>query len=164
MKTVHLIRHAKSSWNHPELSDVERPLNKRGRNACGIMAPRIVEAGCPLENIFCSVATRAQLTIEGIAAALPDRDIHWNTESYLYTFSSQDLLTFCQGLDNDLDNVVLVGHNPAMTGFTNGMGDHYIDNLPTCGYVQIEFPADSWREISPESGTTKSILTPKMFK
>lgn len=164
MKTVHLIRHAKSSWKHPELSDVQRPLNKRGRKACGIMAPRIVEAGCPLQNVFCSVATRAQLTIQGIADALTDQEVSWTSENQLYTFSSGDLLHFCQGLDDTLDNVVLVGHNPAMTGFTNGMGDHYIDNLPTCGYVQIEFPADTWRELAPESGSTKAILTPKMFR
>lgn len=164
MKTVHLIRHAKSSWNHPGLSDVERPLNNRGREACAIMAPQILDAGCNFDNIHCSIATRAQNTIEGLAAALPDRSITWSSESKLYTFSSQDLFDYCLDLDNGLTSIVLVGHNPAMTGFANGMGDQSIDNLPTCGYVQIELPAESWKEITPETGTTKAILTPKMFR
>ena len=128
------------------------------------MAPRLVEAECHFEHVFCSIATRAQLTIRGIAEALPDQSISWTSEDRLYTFSSQDLLSFCRKLDDSLGEVLLVGHNPAMTGFTNGMGNHYLENLPTCGYVQIEFPAATWAELEPESGTTKTILTPKMFK
>ena len=164
MKTVHLIRHAKSSWNLPGLSDAERPLNSRGQRACAIMASKILDAGCDFKTVHCSIAKRAQLTIEGIAAALPEQSITWNLESHLYTFNSQDLFDYCQNLDDELASIVLVGHNPAMTGFTNGMGDQFIDNLPTCGYVQIELPAESWNEIAPETGTTKTILTPRMFR
>ena len=164
MKTIHLIRHAKSSWNHPGLSDAERPLNKRGEAACGIMAPQILKAGCQFETVHCSIARRAQMTIEGISAALPDQSITWSSESSLYTFNSQDLLDYCRNLDDHLSSIVLVGHNPAMTGFTNGMGDQFIGNLPTCGYVQMELPAESWSELTPESGKTKTILTPKMFR
>ena len=164
MKTVHLIRHAKSSWDYPGLPDVDRPLNSRGKTACGIMAPHILEAGCNFETVFCSIAKRAQWTIEGISAALPEVNFTWSLESNLYTFSSQDLLSFCQNLDEGLEEVVLVGHNPAMTGFTNAMGNQYLYNLPTCGYVQIEFPTSSWERLSPETGTTKVILAPKMFR
>jgi phosphohistidine phosphatase len=164
MKTLHLIRHAKSSWGTPSLSDVERPLNNRGREACKLMAERMVEVGCTFESVYCSIATRAQLTIEGLSQALPDLDISWKLDTALYTFSSQDLLDYCTHLDDTLDDVVLVGHNPAMTGFSNGMGDQYLENLPTCGYVQIEIPAASWSELSPNTGKTKAILTPKMFK
>ena len=164
MKTIHLIRHAKSSWDSAGLSDVERPLNSRGEKACLTMAPKILEAGCTFDTVHCSIATRAQMTIQGIADALPDREISWVTQERLYTFNGQDLLDYCRDLDDALESIVLVGHNPAMTAFTNGMGDQTIDNLPTCGYVQIKLPTHSWSAIAPNTGDTKTILTPKMFR
>ena len=164
MKTIHLIRHAKSDWSNPELSDIERPLNSRGQKACKIMAPHIVEAGCGFEHVFCSIAARAQLTIQGISEALPDREVDWQLEDALYTFSSQSILYWCQSLDNDLNEIVIVGHNPAFTEFCNGMGDQYIANLPTCGYAQISFPQANWQELTPSSGETISILIPKQFR
>ncbi|MEL6556492.1 MAG: histidine phosphatase family protein, partial [Cyanobacteria bacterium J06621_11] len=64
MKKLHFIRHAKSSWRNAYLADIDRPLNERGVRSCQVMAAQIVKAGCPLDNIFCSPAVRAQSTIE----------------------------------------------------------------------------------------------------
>lgn len=164
MKTVHLIRHAKSSWDYSSLADAERPLNNRGKEACKIMAPKILEAGCTFETVHCSIATRAQMTIQGISNALAEKEISWTSQDRLYTFNGQDLLDYCRSLEDSLTSIVLVGHNPAMTAFTNGMGDQSIDNLPTCGYVQIELPTQSWSAIEPGTGHTQTILTPKMFR
>lgn len=161
MKTVHLIRHAKSSWDHPGLSDSERPLNDRGIRSCKIMAQPIWDAGCRFENVFCSRAKRTQLTIQGLADALPGKSIEWQVEDALYTFSGRALLDWVNLLSEDLENVLLIGHNPATTDFCNGMANAGIPNVPTCGYAQIRFPQTKWVDLTVGSGTLAAFLTPK---
>lgn len=164
MKTVHLIRHAKSSWKDFSLSDVERPLNKRGIRACRIMAEPILGAGCHFDKVYCSIATRAQMTIEGISRALMNREIEWELDDSLYTFSSHNLFHLCRELDDSLNDVVLVGHNPAMTEFCNIMGNLTIAKLPTCGYAQLRFPQKTWESLTPGSAETVAFLTPKNIR
>lgn len=161
MKTVHLIRHAKSSWAESGLSDVERPLNDRGIRACRIMAQPIWNAGCRFENVFCSRARRTQLTIQGIADALPGKNIRWQVEDALYTFSGRALLDWVSMLNEGIDEVVMVGHNPATTDFCNGMANAGIPNVPTCGYAQILFPQDNWTDLQVGTGKLECFLTPK---
>lgn len=163
MKKLHLIRHAKSSHNS-RYADIDRPLNQRGLQACEIMAAQIAKAGCPLDPIFCSPAVRAQSTIEQISQALPERQISWQVDNALYTFEAQDLLAWCQALEDAVNEVVMVGHNPAMTDFVSKISDRTIDNLPTCGYVQLLFKNDSWQNLSTGSAKLVSFLKPKMFQ
>ena len=164
VKTLHLIRHAKSSWAHHGLGDVERPLNERGIKSCARMARPILGAGCAFGHVFCSVATRAQGTIEGIAASLPERDIRWQVDEELYTFSSRALLDWVHELDETLDDVVIVGHNPGLTDFCNAMGDTYIANMPTCAYAQLRFTVGTWAEIAPGKGERVAFLAPKLLQ
>ncbi len=161
MKKLHLIRHAKSSWDHPGLGDKERPLNKRGLKATEIMAPAILEAGCSFDAVFTSPAIRARTTIENIAAHLPDEYITPQIDDALYTFGSANLLNFCRTLGDDMADVVIVGHNPAITDLTNRLSGSVILNVPTCAYVQMEFDGP-WAEL--DTGTARLIkfLTPKM--
>lgn len=164
MKTIHLIRHAKSSWDHPDLSDVDRPLNKRGARACRMMAKPIWESGCWFEHVFCSSARRTRMTMEGIAESLAGQKITWQVEEALYTFDWGGQLTFIHQLDDSLDEVVLVGHNPATTDFCNLMTGEAIRNIPTCGYVQLRFKLDDWIDVAPCSGKLKTFLTPAMIE
>ncbi|MGB3790207.1 MAG: histidine phosphatase family protein [Phormidesmis sp.] len=163
MKRLHLIRHAKSSRDDSDLADIDRPLNKRGLASCQIMATQIADVGCPFDPVFCSPAVRTQSTIEQISQALSSQQIHWQTDNALYTFEVQDLVKWCRALDNSMTEVVIVGHNPAMTDFVNQMSDRTIKNLPTCGYVQLQFEVDSWQALSARSAKLVSFLTPKMF-
>jgi len=103
------------------------------------------------------------MTIEGISHSLPEIELAWKLDEALYTFSSQDVFDWCLEIDDALDEVVIVGHNPAFTGLINSLGDPYIENLPTCGYAQLTFPQNSWSEITSGSGKTMSLLRPKMF-
>jgi len=167
MKTLHLIRHAKSSWESVTLTDIDRPLNARGLASCEVMAPKIVEAGCQFEHTFCSVARRAQLTIEHIAMALSEQgvldELSWSVERSLYTFESKDLMRWCQALDDALAEVVIVGHNNALTDFCNAVGDRAIKNVPTCAYVQLAIDIERWQDLSADSAGITSFLKPKMF-
>ncbi|MGD1897422.1 MAG: histidine phosphatase family protein [Phormidesmis sp.] len=163
MKKLHLIRHAKSSWRDRAIADIDRPLNQRGLKSCSVMAGQIVKAGCHFEQVFCSPAVRAQTTIEQIAKQLSEKSIEWRIDSALYTFEYEALLNWCQALDESLPEAVVVGHNNAITDFVNWVGDYTIENVPTCGYVQLAFDTTSWRELSADSAEVLSFLKPKMF-
>ena len=164
MKTLHLIRHAKSSWKDPGLTDIERPLNGRGRRACGSMAQHIVEAGCDFEVVFCSPAQRAVETITRLAEALEEVEVEPQLDRRLYTFDSRALLQWCQTLPETFANVVLVGHNPAITELTNALCHTDLENVPTCGYVQIGVNDTSWSELEPGDGILNRFLYPKKFE
>lgn len=163
MKTLHLIRHAKSSWADSSLSDIERPLNKRGIQSCEIMARQITKAGCDFKHVFCSVATRAISTIELISLHLTEYAISWQLIDTLYTFDSDDLLTWCGQLDDTLSSVVIVGHNPAITDFCNTISDSDISNVPTCGYVQLTYDGHCWSNLSRGTTILTEYITPKML-
>ncbi len=163
MKTLHLIRHAKSSWKNLELSDLERPLNNRGKQACRIMALPIWEAGCRFENVFCSPSKRTRSTIKRLIKNMPENDIQWHVSDDLYCFHVNLLLDWCGKLDDSLESVVIVSHNPGLTDLINRLCDEHVDNLPTCGYAAIELPADSWQQITRHRGQLSRFLYPKLF-
>ncbi len=164
MKTIHLIRHAKSSWEDTRLSDVNRPLAPRGINDCRLMAPNMIEAGWHPVNVFCSKAQRAQLTIQGIAQALSQLDISWLIDDVLYTFSYGQLIDWIEHLDDDFQEVTLIGHNPALTDLVNETSDTSLDNVPTCAYVQLRSTAEVWAEVFSTQLELLQFIKPKMFK
>lgn len=162
MKKIHLIRHAKSSWADISLSDIERPLNDRGISTCRLMAEHIYKAGCIFDNVFSSPAVRARSTIEIIADCLEDMEITWETEEDLYTFSSDSLIEWCRNIDESMSEIVMVGHNPAFTDFANRLGRSRIDNIPTCGYVQMQSENEClWHEIPDAPFKINTFLRPK---
>ena len=163
MKTIHLLRHAKSSWANLSLDDIDRPLNKRGVNACKLMAPQLIKANCYFEHVYCSTALRAQLTIEHISRQVSGKVIHWQLDSRLYTFDYNELTVRCQAMDNKLAEVTLIGHNPALTDLCNVLANARLENLPTCGYARLDCAIDSWQEVSPNCAIMTQLLTPKMF-
>lgn len=164
MKTIHLIRHAKSSWEDSRLTDVNRPLASRGLNDCKIMAPKILEAGWQPVNIYCSTAKRAQMTIRGIADAASQRKISWLIDEALYTFSYTNLIQWLKQLDEEMNEVTMIGHNPAFTELTNKLSGYGLDNVSTCGYVQLRSDADLWLDLPTSNTELCCFLKPKMFK
>ncbi len=163
MKTLHLIRHAKACNGYLSTSDIERPLNDQGKSACAVMAQRIVDAGCSFNHVFCSTANRAQQTITGISQALEEKEVSWIIDDQLYTFDSQEILRWCMKLDGALDDVVIVGHNPALTEFCNYLGDRYIDNMPTCGYAKLEITSARWKDLREGSAKLSTFLVPRVY-
>ena len=164
-KTLHLIRHAKSSWQDPDLADIDRPLNKRGKRDIRTMAGPILDKGCDFDNIYCSPAKRTRLTIKGILNTLKMADRQWFIDAELYTFEYRGLLQWCRRLDNNLSSVTIVGHNPALTDlcqyFVPRCG---IGNVPTCAYVQLGFAVDSWLDLKNGCGELRCFIKPKDFQ
>ena len=163
MKQLHIIRHAKSSWKDTTLDDRDRPLNKRGIRACALMAARIEAAGCDWVNIHTSPARRALQTIEGLAAALPEKSLQWSVDEDIYTFAGQDLLDWCHALPENHDTVVLVGHNPALSDLIRFLSGEDMDEIPTCAYARLRLPASRWKDVAPAPGSLEALIYPRMF-
>ncbi len=162
MKSIHLIRHAKSSWKDPNQTDILRPLNARGIRACKIMAPQLISAGCNFDHVFCSSAVRAQSTISLIAKALPYSNIQWCVDEALYTFDYQQLLFWLGKVNNDLKTLSIIGHNPALTDLLNYLTNAQISNLPTCAYAQLNNPSQfDWLRLKPATFQLDCLITPK---
>jgi len=164
MKTIHLLRHAKSSWANLSLDDINRPLNKRGINSCKLMAQHLAKERGVFTDIYCSTAMRAQLTIEHISRHLNQEKIRWQLDGKLYSFDHKELIRWCQALDNRQHEVTLIGHNPALTDLCNVLASADLENLPTCGYARLSCAIDSWQELSPNCAEMTQFLIPKMFK
>ncbi|MGB5687233.1 MAG: histidine phosphatase family protein [Candidatus Electrothrix sp.] len=165
MKKIHLIRHAKSSWEDDSLGDIARPLNKRGKKTCRAMAQHIADAGCCFDHIFCSPAARAQATIERISKSLNlnlEVGLQWQTAEQLYTFESEFLLAWCRTLDESIIEPLIIGHNSALTDFCNAISNSTVKNIPTCGYAQLSLNKDcSWQELAEGAAELTVFLRPK---
>jgi phosphohistidine phosphatase len=161
MKRLYLLRHAKSSWDDDSLSDVERPLNKRGLRDAPMMGKRFRARGFLPDHIVSSGAVRAEATARAVARELgyPSGDI--GREDALYLAGPATLLEIVRQADDALVSLMLVGHNPGMTDFANTLTDVRIDNLPTCALFCVDFGVGRWREVQPGAGVLVSFDTPK---
>jgi len=161
MKTLYMARHAKSSWKY-DLPDHQRPLKKRGHNDATIVSEKARVEHKPPQKIISSDANRAQTTAMYFKNAFGIDDDHFELNHDLYDFSGQSVMEIIKNLDDSLDRVMIVGHNHAFTSIVNMLGNEYIDNLPTSGFVMIKFPVDSWKDIT--TGKTKAMIFPRHLK
>ena len=165
MKTLHLLRHAKSSWDHPGLSDRERPLNKRGERDAPLMGKALSGGMSPM-SIAVSPARRAQLTLAGLCRGWPalGAAVHC-TEEDLYTFSSEDLWQWIMGQQRASQALFIIAHNPALTDLVNTLTGHYVlDNLPTGGYVQLALQIDEWQDLLQGCAVLEQSLYPRALR
>jgi phosphohistidine phosphatase len=144
MKTLTLVRHAKSSWSDPSLSDRQRPLNKRGKHDAPVMGRRIAKHGIRPSLIICSPATRAWATAKIIAREISYPLEFLQREDGLYHASVDDFLDVIVAQDNEFNSMMVVGHNPGMTDFANFLSPGLTHNLPTAGVVSVEIDQDHW--------------------
>lgn len=161
MKNLILVRHAKSSWEY-DVIDHERPLKNRGINDANLIANKLKLLNLKIDQVLVSDANRTKLTSEIILPILgiDERIVKFNHK--LYDFSGHDLVEVVKGCNDDIDYLMIFGHNHAITAFVNSYGNKYIDNVPTCGVVHIAFEINRWSQI--KSGTTKFTLFPRDIK
>ncbi len=161
MKNLILIRHAKSSWEVP-LRDKDRPLTCQGIKNAHLVSSNINKYLPKTYNIWSSTAARAKETAMIFAQniSFPLESIVYKDE--LYTFDERTLENIIKSCTNEFENVILFGHNEAITNFVNSFGDVIIDNVPTSGFVHIEFNSMSWDAI--DKGITKKTVFPKDLK
>jgi len=164
LKTIYLNRHAKSSWDDSSLSDFERPLNKRGKRDAPFMADILSKKINPPEIIYSSPAKRASTTAAIIAEALGisfDKIIFDKT---IYGAVVSDLMRIINNTDNSIERIMFFGHNPTFTMLSNYLSDKYLDNLPTSGFVQINFELNSWNDIEGNTGKLELFEYPKKYR
>ena len=147
MKKLFIVRHAKSSWDFPELDDFDRPLNKRGKRNAPEMGQRLASRNVLPDLLITSPAKRAAATARRIA-----EEIHYPTEKIvkdglLYHGSNINTLKLIQAVANDVHSLMIFGHNPGLTDLTNKLSGSDIYNIPTCGIAEIDFDIATWNEL-----------------
>ncbi len=146
MKTLYIVRHAKSSWDNPDLDDFQRPLNNRGEKDAPKMGKMLFREGAKPKLICSSPANRALTTAQLVAAELGYPVNSIREEQKLYHAGEEAILEIVRSLDDSLDTVMIVGHNPGFTEFVNDLLDEEIPNIPTAGVVGAKLNIASWKE------------------
>ena len=161
MKTLILVRHGKSSWKH-DLPDDERPLKKRGYKDADLVLEALKAVVKEPLTVWSSYAKRALTTANIFREELDIDEAHFEVKEELYTFDEKELLKVIWSCDDSIDQLMVFGHNPAMTELANSLGDKFFDNVPTTGLVTIQFKSDSWKEL--KDGKTLLYLFPKNLR
>jgi len=161
MKKLVLIRHAKSDWHSDAATDFDRPLNKRGKKNAPIMAQRLATRGCSPDLILSSPARRAHETVEIIAKRLDCPTTEITFDQSIYEANLETLIKLVRGLDDELENVILVGHNPGFSELGEWFSDDAPEWLPTCGLLELELAISAWADATEGCGIVSGYDYPK---
>ncbi|AUS06678.1 SixA phosphatase family protein [Pseudotamlana carrageenivorans] len=161
MKNLILVRHAKSSWEF-DVIDHERPLNTRGLEDAELVSKQLAKDNFVVDKLASSDAYRAKNTAEIFIKNLEIDDSIISYHYDLYDFAGYNLMDYIKSCNNHINNLMIFGHNHAITDFVNTHGNQIIENVPTSGFVKIEFDVKHWNEI--EKGKTVQILFPRHLK
>lgn len=164
MKTIYVVRHAKSSWENYSLSDHDRPLLEMGVRRTSRMADFLTSEKIKVDLFISSTARRAIDTAKLIAEGIGYPVDNIKAVRNLYHGSANAIFTELYGLAEEVNSVMIFGHNPAFTYFVNDFLDPTIENLPTTGTVSISFETDKWEEIDNAGFKVNFMVTPKMLK
>jgi phosphohistidine phosphatase len=165
VKRLHLLRHAKSSWEAPGLDDRDRPLAPRGRKAARRLARWIAEHDVTPELVVCSPALRARETLDPLVDALGAPRVV--IDERLYHASAAGLLDRVRELASPLEEVLLVGHNPALADLSivlarpGPLRDRVASKLPTGALVTLETDVPRWSAVAPETANLVGLVLPR---
>ena len=161
MKELILLRHAKSSWDN-NLDDINRPLTEKGVNRIINISKASRKFFLDIDVVYSSPAIRAISTAIITSSVLKINFSKMKINENLYSFNSQNILSFIKSIDNKFNRVLCVGHNPAFTEVANLLGNKELIHLPTAGWVKFKLNELDWKDINNgESifGLPKEILT-----
>ncbi len=164
MKTLVLIRHAKSSWKFPELKDMDRPLKKRGLKDAPLIGKVLKDLHVAPDLILSSPAVRAITTAKIMAKETGFDETKIVTESKIYLESKSKLLKVINQINDQHNTVFLIGHNPGLTDFANMLLSESVDDLPTSGVIGIQFESDNWSEAEKGKGKKTFYEIPKVHR
>lgn len=162
MKTIYLARHAKSFWGDQSISDFDRPLNKRGKRDAPFMGKVLKDKKVIPDLIISSPAKRAKKTAVEISKKLgyQEKKIFFIEELYEASFNT--ILKILKKTDEKINTVILFGHNPGLTLLNNLISDNYLDNIPTCGIVALQFDL-KWSELDKNTCKYLFFEYPKLY-
>jgi len=160
MRRLLLIRHAKSSHKDTTLADHDRPLNKRGDQDRKSMSEHLQQRGENLQVVYSSSAIRSLIYAQTLCQQL---GIPLVTESAFYTFSPSTLINVLTQLPDNIHQLAVVGHNPAITSVVNHLVKENIINVPTSGIAALNCPIESWSSIDRITSELDYFIYPKML-
>ncbi len=162
MKTLYIVRHAKSSWEYEGIKDIDRPLKKRGIVDAYLIST-VLEKKIKTPSVFVSsCANRALHTALIFSYAFNYPLANIKISKSLYSFSDGYLIKTIKALDDGFDSAIIFSHDHGISDFVNAYGNHKIDHVPTCGVVGIKFKTDHWKNI--KNGKTLFTDFPKHYK
>ena len=160
MKTLHLLRHAKSDWENDALGDHERPLAPRGVKAARRLAEHLGQHPLQLDLVLCSTATRTRQTLELILPALGAVDVSF--EDDLYGAGAGDLQVRLRRLPRSVNAVLVIGHNPGLEELASLLlGPAAPGHFPTLALASLEFAEADWRSLRDGIAKPTGFITPK---
>jgi phosphohistidine phosphatase len=162
VKTLTILRHAKSSWDEPGLADFDRPLNGRGKRDAPVMGQRMKAAGIRPSLIVSSPAARAWSTAKIVAREMAYPVEFLQRERDLYHAGTEKLFDVIARQDEGFNSIVVVAHNPGLTDLANKLIPGLTSNLPTAGYVSVLIDTDTWELRSRKSVDLIEYNYPKL--
>jgi len=162
MKTLYLIRHAKSDWSNSQLCDFERSLNNRGKNDVNLIGRELRKINFAPEIIISSPAVRAKLTAEIISKSCHLKNIQF--ENNIYNASLEDMIDMINRLPQNKNRVALIGHNPTMSLLSNYLTNTFDYQFPTCSVLKLSLEIENWKQIISGIALQEFYIYPKMFQ
>ena len=159
MKTLLILRHAKSDWNNANLSDFDRPLNERGLRDAPRVGKLMRDKDLLPDLILSSPAVRARETLR-LAAETAAFGGEIRFEPRIYEASINDLLEIAAAVPDDCEKLLIVGHNPGFSRLVEVLTGES-ENLPTAALAEIVLPIENWSEIKTGAGELKNLFKPK---
>lgn len=164
MKTLYIIRHAKSDWNDPSLSDFQRPLNKRGQKNAPFMGEMLAHNNIHPDLIVSSPAVRAKTTAQEIAHKVEYESKKIIYEDELYMGGVDEIEGILKKIPDSTHTVFLIAHNPGLTHFAEYVSGYAIDNIPTCGIFCVRLKDNTWKSIGKNAARYVSFEYPKKYQ
>jgi phosphohistidine phosphatase len=168
MRTLYLLRHAKSSWADPTLSDRERPLAPRGRRDAKRIAKHLIQLGIEPQLVLCSSAERARETLALVRPALGSTSTV-RLEAKLYAASFDKLLERIRGVPEAVQSVMLIGHNPGLQELGVGLASAGAQlgrleaKFPTAALATLTLGKTSWSQLSQGDAVLAAYVVPKQL-
>lgn len=167
MKTLTLLRHAKSGWDDPVQRDFDRPLNPRGRRAARTVGQEMKALGLRFDKVLASPAIRVIETLEEVAQTYGPLDPQFEPRIYLAPTST--LLELVQSMNDSTDRLLLVGHNPGLESLAllltqpdgSALRDEVEVKYPTATIAEISLPVELWKEVQEGIGTLARFIRPR---
>lgn len=164
MKTLYIIRHAKSNWDNPSLMDKERPLKKRGKKDALVMGEWLKQQKEKPQLFVSSPAKRAFSTAKRIASIINNSKLEIKQNEQLYFNGTGKILDVIRSTKDEVQVLAIFGHNPDVTLLANQFEGDPILNVPTCGILKIEFDVDKWKKIGVTNGKIRKFEVPKNLR
>lgn len=166
MKTLYVLRHAKSDWGDESLPDFERPLNHRGRKSAKAVGAEMRDRGIRPDLVVCSPAVRAKETL-GLVIDSYGQDLPVTEDRRIYEASTGALANIVRNAPDDVEHLMIVGHNPGFQDLVvalseqSSLRDEAAEKFPTAALAEIRFSIDRWSELAPETGQLEDLIKPR---